>query len=315
MATEVDHADLTGAALHPPLGTSESASALAIADVNNSILIEDSSGYDITRVNLVDDEIVIGSSSRPIALKVYDSAAGADVSVATSRTIARIPTTTSEVARWDFNGALTDSVGSFDLTAAGTAAYTENGLDFGRGTRLRGFSPASDLWANRTSSLGSLIYTGALTINVLCVLWPNTTYQALVALSGSGASETEADNNLGYVFFTARGVWWTWEYSTGTDAGAIYEAPPFGRPCLLSFVRDASGNAAAYCDGAAMTVKSTVAVQPPTGGTSAVLRVGIATDGSSFPLAHGTWIGGIQWVQREMSAADILAHAQAVGVR
>ncbi|MGA1524916.1 MAG: HisA/HisF-related TIM barrel protein, partial [Planctomycetota bacterium] len=77
MATEVDHADLTGAALHPPLGTSESASALAIADVNNSILVEDGSGYDVVRVNLVDDEIVIGSSDRPIALKVYD-AAGAD---------------------------------------------------------------------------------------------------------------------------------------------------------------------------------------------------------------------------------------------
>jgi len=269
----------------------------------------------VLRVNLVDDEIVIGSSGRPLSLKVYDATLGTAVAPAMPKTIARLPEVSGEVGRWDFDGDLTDELGSYDLTAAGTAYYTSNGSD-DRTTRLRGLSPASDLWATRSSGLSALTsHYGALTVHLLCVVWPSTAIQNLISLSGSGASETEADNTLLNAYLTARELVVGWEYSTGTNAGAIFEAPPLGRPTLISVVRDASGNASAYADGVALTSKTVIGAAAPTGGSSAILRLGIATDGSSFPFAHGTWIGGLQWIHAEMTASAIQAHAAAVGVR
>lgn len=330
MATEVDHADLTGAALHPPLGTSESASALAIADVTNAILIEDSSGYDIARVNLVNDQIMIGSADRPIALKVYDAAINDEVNVLDAGPVAPrgIQSTTPAgtiQGLWQFQGDITDdSANSYDLTLAGSvggvARYAP--IHCGGGSRL-GFVFLGDTWLTRsTSSSANLDIGGALTIEALiCPLnltqssssdsWL-TQYAGIITLSDTSFSSpvSNARYQLATGLASASVAYLAYAHETAAPAlASTFDTAP-ALPGLLQHLcvtRDSAGTAINIYVNGVLRKTDTLSAGPGSAGDT--LQIGTLNANAGAGYTFRGWMGGLAVIDAELSAAQVLARA------
>lgn len=333
MATEVDHADLTGAALHPPLGTAESGAALGLSDVSNAELAQDSSGYDLRRMNLVDDEYVIGSANRPIALKVYDAGAGADVNLLSGQVVApRKFSTTAPVGtvQWllNFEGNLNDSsgngyTGTLGGVAGGTARYP---YFVGPGGAVRGFLFDGQTWITRSlTGAANLNITGAITIEVLMApmaiqqfagtdTWLDK-YGIIVACSNSTATGTPLQYAR-YVVIngassdTYRKVRWGHE-----AAGTAYLLDDDDCLCpgplqVLTVTRDSAGTALkTYLNG--YEVASTTVGAAPSGTAPNQVSVGAfvtatATDQYTFT----GFIASLRITEGEFSAAQVLSEAK-----
>jgi hypothetical protein len=316
VTTEVNHSDLTGADLHPPLGTSESASALAIADVNNSILVEDSSGYDVVRVNLVDDEIVVGSSDRPIALKVYDPDSGVAQSILAVRRPAGFDSSPSSgtcQGLYQFDGNLNDSSGNGrNLTAAGTGTH---GF-----TRWRGKSGVI-LDGARWFSVASTGFTSTtdLTIEMMVRLAWKGSYGAIVMCQDATPSAPVSRAQYSFAGGYSSSSFNTSYYSHQTSApAAITWQPAFlqsGSVHAITLTRDSAGTGLSlYVDGA-LHDSTTVASAP--GGTAPnTLFIG----GQPYSAGNYEWEGELFSVAIhtgiEMGAAEVLArHQNALGWR
>jgi hypothetical protein len=331
VTTEVNHSDLTGSDLHPPLGTSESASALAIADVNNSILVEDSSGYDVVRVNLVDDEIVIGSSSRPINLKVYDPTSGTDAVVALGSGIAAprgIMTTLAAgtfAGLWQFQGDRVDDSGNgYNLSlggpAGGVARYAH--LHAGGGSR-EGVVLLGDTYLWRaTSGAANLDISGALTLEILCAPL-NLTQNANTDLHlsqfayifsladgtfGSPLSNARYSAYAGLVSASAAYLGYAHESATPASISSSDPCPALpGMLQHLCWTRDSAGTGLNIYVNGYLRHSATLAAAP--GGTAGdTFAIGTINNNAAGYTFRG-WIGGAAVIAGELSAAQVLARA------
>ncbi len=335
MTTEVNHSDLTGSDLHPPLGTSESASALAIADVNNAILIEDGSGYDVARVNLVDDEIAIGSSDRPIALKVYDSGAGAYVTlgasggssiVAPRKFSATAPTGT---VQWllNFENNLNDSSGNgYTATLGGPTGGTARYPYFvGPGGAVRGFLFDGNTWLTRSlTGAAGLDITGAITIEVLLAPMQIEMYNHFdeildkwgwIVASYNSTSTGTAFNRSRYALSNGAYSGYRAIRFAHAASGTGYSVEsnnlcPFGPLQVITATRDSAGTALKiYLNG--YEVASTTVAAAPSGTAPDQVSVGGAlTATANDQYTFTGFMGSLRITDAEFSAAQVLAEAQ-----
>ena len=170
------HSTLSGAELHDPKGVYPTPAGLP--DQSEAWRLEDPSGYGVINVDLVDNDILVGSSDRSINLKVYDSDAGAYVTlgagggggiVAPRKFSAVAPTGT---VQWllNFEGNLNDSSGNgYTATLGGVSGGTARYPYFvGPGGAVRGFLFDGQTWLTRSlTGASGLDITGAITIEVL----------------------------------------------------------------------------------------------------------------------------------------------------
>jgi hypothetical protein len=335
VTTEVNHSDLTGSDLHPPLGTSESASALAIADVANAILVQDGSANDVARMDLNDDRFDIGSSGRPIALKVYDSGAaayaevlaagGAGTVVAPRGLQATTPVGTIE-ALFGFDGAITDaSANAYHVALAGTAGGVARyaHLHAGGGSK-QGFVFLGDTWLTRsTASSPNLDITGALTLEVLCAplgLTQNlgtdtwlSQWGYFVSLAdaayGAPFSRARYGFNGGVLSASAAQIGYAHQTAAAALAYTTDPCPPL--PGLLQHLcvtRDAAGTAIAiYVNG---VLRHSATLAAAAGGTAGdTFSIG-TINGNQAGYTYRGWMGGLAVISGELSAAQVLARAK-----
>jgi hypothetical protein len=322
------HSTLSGAELHDPKGVYPTPAGLP--DQNEAWRLEDPSGYGVINCNLVDDEIAIGSPDRSIALKVYDSGAGAYVTlgsgVAAPRGLqATTPVGTIE-ALFGFDGAITDaSANAYHVALAGTAGGVARyaHLHAGGGSK-QGFVFLGDTWLTRsTASSPNLDITGALTLEVLCAplgLTQNlgtdtwlSQWGYFVSLAdaayGAPFSRARYGFNGGVLSASAAQIGYAHQTAAAALAYTTDPCPPL--PGLLQHLcvtRDAAGTAIAiYVNG---VLRHSATLAAAAGGTAGdTFSIG-TINGNQAGYTYRGWMGGLAVISGELSAAQVLARAK-----
>lgn len=172
-------------------------------------------------------------------------------------------------AAWNFEGDLTDSVGSLDLISSGGS----NGYQTIDG--LRGVFLPLGVSLERASSDVVLQITGDLTVHILVYNMTSNPAgdQILFRNAGSLGSELEADNELYTlrVDQTTSELNYKAEQSSGTDLDYNFEVGfPYGSWHLITLVRT-SNQPTLYVDGE-VSGANISSLTAPSGGTNSILR-------------------------------------------
>jgi hypothetical protein len=286
----------------------------------------------VLKVNLVDDEIVIGSSARPIALKVYDATLGMDVTlgsgIAAPRKFSATAPTGTVVWLLNFEGNLNDSSSyatgaTLGGVAGGVARYP---YYVGPGGAVRGFLFDGQTWLTRSlTGASQLDITGAITVEALIApmalqqfagtdTWLGK-YGVVVSCSNSTGTGTPFQYSRwtlinGASSDTYRKVRWGHE-----AAGTAYlldddDSLPPGPLQVLTATRDSAGTALKiYLNG--YEVASTTVGAAPSGTAPNQVSVGAnvtatATDQYTFT----GFIASLRVTNAEFSAAQVLSEAK-----
>jgi hypothetical protein len=328
------HNTLSGAELHDPKGVYPTPAGLP--DQSEAWRLEDPSGYGVINVDLVDNDILVGSSDRSINLKVYDSGAGAYVTlgasggssiVAPRKFSATAPTGT---VQWllNFEGNLNDSSGNgYTATLGGVAGGTARYPYYvGPGGAVRGFLFDGQTWLTRSlTGAAGLDITGAITVEALIApmaiqkyniadMWLDK-YGFIVACSNSSSTGTPLQYSRyslinGAISDTYRKVRWGHE-----GAGTAYlldddDMLPFGALQVLTATRDSAGTALKiYLNG--YEVASTTVGAAPSGTAPDQVSVGaVTTATASDQYTFTGLIASLRITNAEFSAAQVLSEAQ-----
>jgi hypothetical protein len=290
----------------------------------------------VLQVNLVDNEIAIGSPDRSIALKVYDSGAGAYVTlgasggssiVAPRKFSATAPTGT---VQWllNFEGNLNDSSGNgYTATLGGVAGGVARYPYYvGPGGAVRGFLFDGQTWLTRSlTGAAGLDITGAITVEALIApmqlqqyspyeTWLDK-YGFVVACSNSTSTGTPLQYSRyslinGATSDTYRKVRWG-----HAAAGTAYlldddDSLPPGPLQVLTATRDSAGTALKiYLNG--YEVASTTVGAAPSGTAPDQVSVGASqTATASDQYTFTGLMASLRITDAEFSAAQVLSEAQ-----
>ena len=282
---------------------------------------------DVLKVNLVDDEIVIGSSGRPMSIKVYDSGLGAEAALALAAHdgnpvgfTATVPAGTCHGC-WQFDGDLTDLSGNgYTLTLAGPSGGVAR---YPRWLGKRGLLLDGKTYAYRLmSGAANLLNTGALTIEMLCAQLPihteSTAQQHLVEWGALWAARDAASSAPGsrsqyqLLCGASSATTWNFNYYHQTAAPALEahsdaDVMVPGHLQVVTLTRDSAGTAIKlYLNG--YEVASWTAAAAPGGTAPDTFYVGAVPKTGGLYAFRG-WIGGLRFTNAEFSAAQVKSEA------
>lgn len=272
----------------------------------------------VLKVNLVNDQIVIGSADRPIALKVYDAGIGDEVNVLDAGPVApkgfdASPSSGTCQGLYQFAGNLNDSSGNGrNLTAAGTGTH---GF-----TRWRGKSGVI-LDGARWFSVASTGFTSTtdLTIEMMVRLAWKGSYGAIVICQDSTPSAPGSRAQYSFAGgYSSSSFNASWYFHQTSAPATIAWQPAFlqsGSVHAITLTRDSAGTGLSlYVDGV-LHDSTTVATAP--GGTAPdTLFIG----GQPYSSGNYEWEGELYSIAIhtgiEMGAAEVLTrHEVALGSR
>lgn len=306
------HSTLSGAELHDPKGVYPTVATLA--NQNEALRYEDASGYGVINANLVDDEVMIGDSNRPLVLKIYDADIGATVKIAPvvkPKGFDASPSSGTCQGLYQFAGNLNDSSGNGrTLTAAGTGVHQFTSCWGKSGVILDGAR-----WF--TGGATGFTSTAEITIEALVRLSWKGAYGAIVSLQDSTASAPASRSQYsllaGYTVTPFNSLYYFHQTSApGTIAWTPAALVP-GELCALTLTRDSAGTGLSLYLNGALVDSTTVATAP--GGTAPnTLFVG----GAAWSGGNYEWEGELYSIAIhtgiEMGAAEVLTrHEVALG--
>lgn len=223
-------------------------------------------------------------------------------------------TTYSPVGLWQLSGSLIDS-GS-QVTNLTVGVGTERYSNMGPG--LRGFMfDGSTMLVNTASVPTSMVLTGACTLEMLAIVEPSTSPQALFTLGGLGIDVNGSENYLLRLTITADGALdYFAEFGSGTNIQFTGEQAtiPWNQLCHVAMTRSDSNVVRFYVNGSLLQT-STALTQVTTGSAPSTARVQIggSNNGSFSSVTQAclkTSIASVKLINRQLTDAEIAAEYQ-----